>query len=187
MKLLVGLGNPGAKYADTRHNIGFMVLDKLADIAGMAWKRGYQGEYFCLDDGSSKVYCLKPMTFMNLSGQSVGEICRFYKIAAEDVLLIHDELDFEFGKLRLKKGGSAGGHNGVTSVIQHLGGNFDRLRMGIGGIARSELRGRQSNYVLAPFSSEERKTLDEFLTQGVEAAEYYAANGLLKAMNEYNK
>jgi PTH1 family peptidyl-tRNA hydrolase len=187
MKLLVGLGNPGSQYASTRHNIGFMVLNKLADNSGVVWKKGYKGEYADISVGGSKCCLLKPMTYMNLSGESVEEFYRFFKIVPEDVLVIHDELDFPFSKLRLKRGGSAGGHNGVESVIKHLNTDgFNRLRMGICGMSRAELRDHQRNYVLAPFTAEERKTLDEFVAYGAEAAECYAINGLVKTMNLYN-
>ncbi|MDR2884733.1 MAG: aminoacyl-tRNA hydrolase [Deferribacteraceae bacterium] len=188
MKLLVGLGNPGDRYAGTRHNIGFMVLDKLADTLNASWKSGFKGEYAIVSSSADKIYLLKPMTYMNLSGESIGELARFFKIPSDSVLVIHDELDFPFGKLKLKSGGTDGGHNGLKSATAHLGtANYDRLRMGIAGISRAEMRGYQSDYVLGQFTAEERKTLDEFIAYGAEAAEFYAKNDMKNAMNRYNK
>lgn len=186
--LIVGLGNPGKKYENTRHNIGFMVLDKIAEITRGSWKSGFKGEYAIVNIEGANHYLLKPHTYMNLSGESVGEITRYYKIPTDKMLIAHDELDFEFGRLKLRKGGSPAGHNGIKSVIQHTGTEmFYRLRMGIAGMPRSSIRGSTADYVLAPFTLTEQETLDRFVIEGAEAAIDCAVIGVEKAMLKYNK
>jgi PTH1 family peptidyl-tRNA hydrolase len=133
MLLFVGLGNPGNKYANNRHNIGFVALDQIADDNGFSpWRNKFQAE---VSDGvlnGKKVILLKPQTFMNLSGQSVGEAMRFYKLAPSDITVFHDELDIAPGKCRVKMGGGHAGHNGLRSIHQHIGPDYQRIRLGIG-------------------------------------------------------
>lgn len=156
MKLLVGLGNPGPRYAGNRHNIGFRVVDAIAARHGLGpWRRRYQG-LTCSGtlDGNgapagTKTILLKPMTHMNLSGQSVGEAMRFHKLSITDIIVIHDELDLAPGKLRLKSGGGFAGNNGLRSIAQHTGADFDRLRIGIGHPGHKEL---VSRHVLSDFA-----------------------------------
>ncbi len=133
MKLFVGLGNPGAKYEKTRHNIGFLAIDEIVRAHGLSPERSkFQALLSEGKIGTQKVFCLKPQTFMNLSGQSVGEAMRFFKLEPEDVVVFHDELDLAPGKLKVKKGGGHAGHNGLRSLHDHIGADFTRVRIGIG-------------------------------------------------------
>jgi len=161
MKLFVGLGNPGAKYARTRHNIGFMAVDRIADDHSFApWRKKFQGQLSEGRLGSEKVILLKPETFMNLSGQSVGEAMRFHKLDPEDVVVFHDELDLAPGKCRLKSGGGHAGHNGLRSMHQHIGESYDRVRLGIGHPGHKD---RVSGYVLSEFAKAEAEWLDDMM------------------------
>ena len=149
MQLIVGLGNPGAKYQKNRHNIGFMAVEQIAADHGFGpWKSKFQGQITEGRLGREKVLLLKPETFMNLSGQSVGEAMRFYKLTPEDVTVIHDEIDLAPGKLRVKQGGGHAGHNGLRSVHQHIGDAYQRIRLGVGHPGRKEL---VPHYVLQGF------------------------------------
>ncbi len=161
MKLFVGLGNPGAKYAGNRHNIGFMAVDRIADDHGFApWRVKFQGQMTEGRLGSEKVLLLKPETFMNLSGQSVGEAMRFYKLDPEDVVVFHDELDLAPGKCRVKTGGGHAGHNGLRSIHQHIGENYQRVRLGIGHPGHKD---RVSGYVLGDFAKSDQDWLDDLM------------------------
>lgn len=161
MKLLVGLGNPGAKYAHNRHNIGFMALDAIASDHGFSpWKKKFQGALSEGKLGSEKIILLKPETFMNLSGQSVGEAMRFYKLTPDDVIVFHDELDLAPGKIRVKQGGGHAGHNGLRSMHQHIGDTYSRVRMGIGHPGHKD---RVAGYVLHDFAKAEQEWLDDVL------------------------
>lgn len=161
MKLFVGLGNPGGKYARNRHNIGFMALDQIAGDHGFGpWKSRFQGELAEGRLGSEKVLLLKPSTYMNLSGQSVGEAMRFFKLAPGDVIVFHDELDLAPGRLKVKSGGGHAGHNGLRSIHQHIGEAYDRVRLGIGHPGRKEL---VSAYVLHDFAKADEGWLDDLL------------------------
>jgi PTH1 family peptidyl-tRNA hydrolase len=150
MILVVGLGNPGTEYARNRHNIGFMAADELVRRHSFGpWRTKFQGE---MSEGSiagTKVLMLKPMTYMNLSGQSVAAAARFLKVPVEDIVVIHDELDLAPGRLRVKRGGGAGGHNGLKSIDQHLGQNYRRIRLGIGHPGDKD---RVAGYVLHDFA-----------------------------------
>ena len=149
MKLFVGLGNPGKKYVNNRHNIGFMALDQIAnDHSFSSWKSKFQGQLSDGKLGLEKVILLKPETFMNLSGQSVSETIKFYKIKTEDVVVFHDELDLSPSKLRVKISGGHAGHNGLRSIHQHIGPDYQRVRMGIGHPGHKD---RVANYVLSDF------------------------------------
>ncbi len=154
MWLIVGLGNPGDKYKNNRHNIGFMVLDALADEFRMpAWRSKFQSEMVEGRIGDQKVVLLKPQTFMNESGQAVGKAVKFYKVDTDRIVIFHDELDLNPGKVRVKQGGGVAGHNGLKSIQAHLGTpDFTRVRLGIGHPGD---RARVSNYVLSDFAKEE--------------------------------
>ena len=161
MRLFVGLGNPGSKYAHNRHNIGFMALDRIASDHGFApWRGKFQGSVSEGRLGSQKVVLLKPETFMNLSGQSVGAAMRFYKLEPGDVTVFHDELDLAPGKVRVKVGGGHAGHNGLLSIHQHIGPEYERVRMGIGHPGHKD---RVSGYVLSDFAKAEADWLDDVL------------------------
>jgi len=161
MKLWVGLGNPGTQYAGNRHNIGFMALDRIAADHGFGpWRARFQGQTSEGRLGADKVVLLKPQTFMNLSGQSVGEMMRFFKGTPDAVTVFHDELDLAPGKCRLKTGGGHAGHNGLRSIIAHIGDGFHRVRLGIGHPGRKE---QVSGYVLHDFAKADADWLDDLL------------------------
>ncbi|QEW18661.1 Peptidyl-tRNA hydrolase [Marinibacterium anthonyi] len=161
MKLFVGLGNPGAEYARNRHNIGFMAVDRIADDHGFApWKSKFQGKLTEGRLGSEKVLLLKPETYMNRSGQSVGEAMRFYKLEPGDVTVFHDELDLAPFKCRVKSGGGHAGHNGLRSIHAHIGDAYDRVRLGVGHPGRKEM---VAGYVLSDFAKQEGTWLDDLL------------------------
>lgn len=184
-KLIVGLGNPGKNYLNTRHNIGFRVLDKIqSELNVSASKSKFNGAYFTGEFLDFQLYCLKPLTFMNRSGECVAEFLRYFEMEPEHMIVIHDELDIEFGKLRVKFGGGSAGHKGLDSIIflTHED-KFTRIRMGIG---KPERRGVTQDYVLSNFSGEEGKELDKFLGSGVEAVFSLLRNGLSRTMNEFN-
>ena len=161
MKLIVGLGNPGAKYAANRHNIGFMAVDRIAADHGFSpWRQRFQAEMSEGRLGSEKVVLLKPLTFMNLSGQSVGEAMRYLKLTPEEVIVVHDELDLAPGKCRVKLGGGHAGHNGLRSIHQHIGENYHRVRLGIGHPGHKD---RVAGYVLSDFAKADADWLDDLL------------------------
>ena len=156
MHLLVGLGNPGPEYAQTRHNIGFMAVDALAGAARFSAK--FHGETTALSIEDEKVILLKPMTYMNLSSKSVQAAMAFYKIAPENIIIFHDELDLPLGKIRIKLGGGANGHNGLKDIDQMIGPNYWRIRLGIGHPGTAE---QVHGHVLSRFSSGEREVVDK--------------------------
>jgi PTH1 family peptidyl-tRNA hydrolase len=161
MQIFVGLGNPGAKYANNRHNIGFMALDEIASEHGFApWRSKFQAQASEGRLGADKVVLIKPETFMNLSGQSVGEAMRFYKLEPSDVIVFHDELDLAPGKCRVKTGGGHAGHNGLRSIHQHIGEAYHRVRLGIGHPGHND---RVAGYVLSDFAKGEQEWLDDLM------------------------
>lgn len=183
MKLIVGLGNPGEKYAASRHNLGFQTVERLAArygiereqkrfdacLASLRWSRG-------------KVLVAKPLTYMNLSGQAVQKILHWYKIPPGDLMVVYDDMDLDPGQLRLRARGGAGGHKGMLSIIESLGSqDFARLRIGIGHPA-----GNTVDWVLGALSKEDRELVDEALEKAVEALECWLERGIEAAMNEYN-
>ena len=164
MKLFVGLGNPGAKYARHRHNVGFMALDRIAaDHSFSPWRARFQGLVSEGRLGGEKVILLKPETFMNRSGQSVGEAMRFYKLAPEDITVFHDEIDLAPGKCRVKQGGGHAGHNGLRSLHQHIGPDYRRVRIGVGHPGHKD---RVAGYVLHDFARADAQWLEPLL-QGI--------------------
>ncbi|MEX0308531.1 MAG: aminoacyl-tRNA hydrolase [Ruegeria sp.] len=174
MKLFVGLGNPGSKYARNRHNIGFMALERIAEDHGFGpWKSKFQAEISEGRLGGQKVMLIKPQTFMNRSGQSVGEAMRFYKLDSTDVTVFHDELDLAPGKVRVKAGGGHAGHNGLRSVHEHISPAYDRVRLGIGHPGRKEM---VSPYVLSDFAKADSEWLDNVL-RGVSDGAHHLADG----------
>lgn len=174
MKLFVGLGNPGAKYAQNRHNIGFMAVDRIAsDHAFGPWRSKFQGQVSEGLLGSEKVTLLKPETFMNRSGQSVGEAMRFYKLSPEDIVVFHDEIDLAPGKLRVKQGGGHAGHNGLRSLHSHIGDAYGRVRMGVGHPGHKDA---VPTYVLRDFPKADHEWLDDLL-RGISDGAEALANG----------
>ncbi|MEO1562506.1 MAG: aminoacyl-tRNA hydrolase [Pseudomonadota bacterium] len=181
MKLIVGLGNPGAKYAKNRHNIGFMALDNIAKEHGFpGWKSKFSGEISEGRIGAAKVALLKPTTFMNKSGQSVGAAMRFYKLNPEDVIVFHDELDLAPSKVKVKSGGGHAGHNGLRSIHDHIGPEYARVRLGIGHPGHKDA---VAGYVLRDFAKADQSWLDELLLGIGEGAEHLIAGLPDKFMN----
>ena len=181
IRIIVGLGNPGRDYAETRHNVGFMVLDRLARRFGAEWKpdKARKGE---LAAGPG-VLLIKPQTFMNCSGECVGPIMRYYKFEPEQVLVIYDDISFPVGTMKLRSSGSAGGHNGMKSLIAHLGGEkFPRIRVGIGVPGQKEMVG----HVLGKFAPDERPLLEECLAKAEEATAMMIREGFQAAANKFN-
>jgi PTH1 family peptidyl-tRNA hydrolase len=194
VKLIVGLGNPGSKYDGTRHNVGFAAVDLLAARHAVQWQAAPRGAGALvgrwrpstgLRAGAADVVLAKPLTFMNLSGAAIVALLQFYKIELPDMLVIVDEAQLETGRLRLRPEGSAGGHNGLKSVIASVGtGAFPRLRIGVGrGDARRDL----ADHVLARFDADERTVADEAIGRAADAAEAFVADGIAMAMNRYNR
>ncbi|MDB9312533.1 aminoacyl-tRNA hydrolase [Spirulina sp. CS-785/01] len=186
-KLIVGLGNPGAKYEKTRHNIGFEAVDTLAQRWFCSWQnnRRFKGLF---TEGRSpkgdKVFLLKPQTYMNLSGEAIRAVVDWYKLAPEDVYIIYDDMDLPVGRLRIRLSGSAGGHNGIKSTISHLGGqNFPRLRIGIG---KSGPEKETVSHVLGKFAPQEKEAVEQVLDWVVDAVEMSLKEGVEKAMSFYN-
>ncbi|MGR3463095.1 MAG: aminoacyl-tRNA hydrolase [Sagittula sp.] len=174
MQLFVGLGNPGAKYTRNRHNIGFMAVDAIAADHGFGpWRAKFRGRVAEGSLGGEKVLLLKPETFMNLSGESVGEAARFYKLGPGDVVVFHDELDLAPGKLRVKRGGGHAGHNGLRSIHAHLGAEYARVRLGIGHPGHKD---RVSGYVLQDFAKADAGWLDD-LMRGISDGAPWLAQG----------
>jgi len=181
VQIFAGLGNPGAKYARNRHNIGFMALDRIAEDHGFGpWKSRFQGQVCEGRLGAEKVLLLKPETYMNLSGQAVGEAMRFYKLAPGDVTVFHDELDLAPGKVRLKQGGGHAGHNGLRSIHGHIGEDYARVRLGIGHPGRKDL---VSHYVLHDFAKADADWLDDVLRGVSDGAPHLVAGDKAKFTN----
>lgn len=187
MWLIVGLGNPGEKYLNNRHNVGFQCLKHLADRHGMRFDEKLGKARIATGTiGGQRVVLAKPFTFMNLSGEAVSALARWYKIEPSTrLLVVYDELDLPFGTLRLRQNGSAGGHNGMKSIIQQLGGqNFARLRFGIG---RPPAGWEVINFVLGNWNPEESKALPDLYDRAADAIELTVGESLVKAMNRFNQ
>ncbi|WP_436957218.1 aminoacyl-tRNA hydrolase [Streptomyces sp. SudanB182_2057] len=188
--LIVGLGNPGPEYAMNRHNVGFMVVDLLAERIGGKFKRAGKAQAQVLEGrmgpagpASRRVILAKPMSFMNLSGGPVNALRDFYKVPPANVVAVHDELDIDYGTLRLKLGGGDNGHNGLKSMTKAMGPDYHRVRFGIG---RPPGRMQVADFVLKDFSSAERKELDYFVDRAADAVECLVAEGLERAQGAYN-
>ena len=186
-ELIVGLGNPEPKYDQTRHNIGFDAVDSLAKAWSLSWKENKRFQGLIAEGVSpygNKIRLLKPLTYMNRSGQAVRAVIDWYKIAPGSVLVIYDDMDLPVGRLRIRRSGSAGGHNGMKSIIAHLGKqDFPRLRIGIG---KSDGKKQTIGHVLGKFAPEEKKVIQEMLDISVNAVEKSLKEGIDKAMNIYN-
>ncbi len=181
MKLIVGLGNMGKEYENTRHNVGFMIIDHC--VQNSLWQKKFNGEYQIVQYKSEKVLFLKPLTYMNNSGISVIQACKYYDISINDILVIQDDMDIDFGKHKLKINSSAGGHNGIKSIIHALNtDSFARLKIGISHSKREDT----INYVLGKFSKEELKILNDNYKLYAEIVESFIQNGLEKTMNKFN-
>ena len=187
MKVIVGLGNPGREYRETRHNVGFMVVDELARRHHLTWAMapGQLPETFVAKRFGEPSWLLaKPLTYMNRSGEAVGALARYYDIAPADVLIVVDEVQLPFTRLRARARGSAGGHNGLKSVIAGLGSTeFPRLRLGVG---RGDGRRDLADHVLAKFEKGEQADLETFIARAADAAEMFAVADIGKVMNTYN-
>lgn len=195
LKLIVGLGNPGKEYDNTRHNIGFMIIDnyinsnawkKLNGTAinsSISWQKKFNASYTIVNVEQEKVIFVKPETFMNLSGNSILEFVHFYKIAPKDILIIHDDLDLPIGKFRIKTNSSSGGHNGIKSIIECLGTNsFARLKVGISKTSNGDIK----NYVLGHFNKEEHEILDKLYPTFNNIINDFLKKDITKIMNDYN-
>lgn len=184
MILIVGLGNPGGRYAETRHNIGFIVVERIvARASATPWRQRFSGLVSELELGGQRALALEPQTFMNRSGESVRAAASFYKIPPRDILVIHDELDLPFGTVRLKLGGGEAGHNGLRSITEQLGTrDYVRLRVGIGK-PPAGFRGDGADFVLQAFAPAERASLDELVERASSAVALLAERGLEHAMN----
>ena len=186
MWLIVGLGNPGPEYEANRHNIGFAVVDELAKRVGLAsaWRSKFGGALCQGEIGGQKVVLLKPMKFMNVSGEVVQPAAGFFQIPPERTVVVHDELDLDFARLQVKVGGGAAGHNGLRSIAERLGTpEFVRVRVGIG----KPTRGSGADYVLGNFSKVEQKELPIVVAEATDATETIVKDGAVVAMNRYNR
>lgn len=184
--LLVGLGNPGDKYENTRHNAGYMVVDEIGNRKNLPiQKLKYKALTNTTELGGQKVLVMKPVTYMNLSGEAVRQAADFYKIPAERILVISDDTALAIGKLRIRKGGSAGGHNGLKSIIQQLGTDqFPRLRVGVGEKPHPDYD--LADWVLGHFTGQDKKDMDASVSRAADAVECLLSQGLDRAMNRYN-
>jgi peptidyl-tRNA hydrolase, PTH1 family len=186
MHLIVGLGNPGADYAKTRHNAGFLFVEKLAELWQCGWtnERKFQARMARAERGGKKVLLCEPQTFMNLSGESVAAAQQFYQLPLEKILVVVDDADLPLGEIRLRPSGGSGGHHGLESVTQHLGSKeYARLRIGIG--RKNEAR-QITGHVLGKFSADESRLLEKVLERAAQQIECWLTAGLQKAMNQFN-
>jgi PTH1 family peptidyl-tRNA hydrolase len=190
MHLIVGLGNPGPEFAGTRHNVGWMCVERLARRVGVAFDRyQFRAQLARWEAGGTKVLLAKPLTFMNHSGEAVGPLVKFYKVPLERLMVVYDDLDLPPGRIRIRPKGSAGGHHGMESIIQRLGSSdFPRLRIGIGRPAGSGAYDPEvvARYVLSPFSAGEWPLIDAALDRAVEALTVWVGEGIEAAMNRFN-
>jgi PTH1 family peptidyl-tRNA hydrolase len=183
LKLIVGLGNPGAKYAGTRHNIGFAVVDEMARRADVVFESAPTEALIAKVRGAHPVLLAKPLTFMNESGRAVGDLTRYFKVGLQDVLIIVDEVQLPLAKLRARARGSAGGHNGLKSIGEQLGTEYARLRIGVG---RGDSRRDLADHVLARFDADEMADAERMTKRAADAAEMFITSGIGAVMNEYN-
>jgi len=182
LRLVAGLGNPGLQYSGTRHNVGFMVIDYLAGKKGVTFSRSAA---WGADLGKwGDILLLKPLTYMNRTGEVIGRFAHYFKVQSDGILVVADDVALPLGRLRLRPAGSDGGHNGLKSIIVHLGETFMRLRVGIGASNGAE---QLSDYVLGEFHRSEKPAIDKAIERGAEAIEHVARNGIVSAMNNYNR
>ncbi len=181
MTLFVGLGNPGSQYAETRHNIGFKVIDKLVDDLGARdiSKTSFQGKLYRV----ANTFFLKPSTFMNLSGKSLLSVKQFFKLELDDIIVIHDDIDLPFGAVRFKKGGGHGGHNGLRSIDTLVGKEYIRVRVGVG---KPEHKSQVADYVLHDFSEAEKLTLEKLVSHVVQACQALQKESLNEVKSHYS-
>lgn len=186
MYLVAGLGNPGTQYEMTRHNIGFEVIDYFADQYNVKVKKlKFKGLYGEVNIGGEKVILLKPQTYMNLSGESIREYAAFFKIPVENIIVINDDIYLDSGRIRIRKSGSAGGHNGLKSIIYQLNSDqFPRIRIGVNSPLRE--KAELADFVLARFSKEEIPVLEDAIIRAKKAVEEIITNSIESAMNKYN-
>ena len=183
-QLIVGLGNPGRQYEDTRHNIGFMVLDRLAAASGVVFQSSPKWQCHLAKLPGSGTLLLKPQTFMNLSGRAIRQVLAFHKWPPESMLVVYDDAALPLGTLRFREKGSAGGHNGIKSILEHLGTDaFPRLKIGIGGSQPGNMVG----HVLGKFSPDERPLLENTLATALEAVQLARSQGIAAAANQYHQ
>lgn len=198
MKVVAGLGNPGPQYEVTRHNVGFLVVDALADAHGLRFgPRKFEAETARGRVAGEEVLLAKPQTYMNLSGRSLAPLVAFYKVAPEDLLVVHDDLDLELGRIQVRERGGDGGHNGLKSIVAELGTReFRRLRLGIGrprppegapAASAAAPRGQVVDHVLSAFDQDEIPALERVIARAVEAIESVLRDGIAQAMNRYNQ
>ena len=185
MKIVVGLGNPGAEYSATRHNVGFMVADELARHWGITSWRSRNDAMVAEYRGTEQIVLVKPQTYMNLSGTAVGALARWYKVPVEDIIVLFDDMDLPTGRLRLRTKGSSGGHKGIESLLTHLGQDtFARVRI---GVSRPPAGWAVVDYVLSKFTTEEAPLVQEALESAAAAVECIVKQGMNMAMNKFNK
>ena len=183
MKMIVGLGNPGKEYNNTRHNIGFRVIDEYSKKYNIDFKTKFNGLFAKVYRNGEYFIVLKPLSFMNLSGIVVGKFAKFYKIKPEDILIIHDDLDLPVGKIKVKFKGSSGGHNGIKSIIENLGTEvFPRFKVGIDKNSNIDTK----DYVLGKFSKDDLSKLDKILTFSTDIIDDFLDNNIEKVMSKYN-
>jgi PTH1 family peptidyl-tRNA hydrolase len=183
--LFVGLGNPEPRYAANRHNVGFRVLDELAHRAGASWGERFQGRFGQGKLGDERILLLEPMTFMNRSGESVVKTAQYFKVQLDETVIVHDEMDIDFGRLQLKRDGGSGGHNGLRSIEASLGSpDFLRLRVGVG---RPPARWDPAAWVLSDFEAAETENLSGVVQAAADACQMVVERGMSAAMNQYNR
>ena len=183
MKLIVGLGNPGAKYRGTRHNIGFAVLDELAARWQVSFESAPVDALIAKVRGADEVLLAKPLTFMNASGEAVGALLRYYKIEIADLIVVVDDVQLPLGKIRARVRGSAGGHNGLKSIVAHVGDAFSRLRIGVG---RGDPRRDLADHVLTRFDADEAAEVERVTARAADAAAMFVTSGIGAVMNGFN-
>ncbi len=185
MKMIIGLGNPGKQYEKTRHNVGFHVIDELHNrLSAPAMQSKFNGMYTVVHRPAGKVILVKPLTYMNLSGECVRPLMDYFDVNVEDIVVLYDDLDIAPGTIRLREKGSAGGHNGMKSLIAHLGTDkFNRIRIGVG---RPSGGMKVPDYVLSPFSKEESPLIEEMVQKSASACETWLTKPFLEVMNNFN-
>lgn len=183
MKLIVGLGNPGREYQNTRHNIGFMMIDKIVDKYNLQAREKFNGQYYEVNINNEKIILLKPLSYMNLSGTVIKKFIDFYKINIDDIFIIHDDLDLEVGKVKLRYSGGSGGHNGLKNIEANIGTkNYKRMRIGISNNKNIDTK----DYVLGKFSKEEMNVLNQIVEKFPNILEDYMVLSFDNLMNKYN-